>query len=1478
MVGCENIDYIISFKSFEDFMSGCMHDFSLKDCILTLLNLRKQVYVSSSLRLIGNECIKEDTINFSRIDHVLSSRRFSSLFSTHLLWFYFFVSRKISWNEQNLLPLKFHTSVFACKALNFCGCTEASEALARKSLVDLAELNQLNHQKKCLLSTEYIDAFHLATIELSSLVFKRSVFESRKRPQGYLRPKVKVEFATILQHSWPRTQTERYLCQLLPSSSAQILAILEALSLNPGERRSLVTPKPPIDPSDWEMSEVYCELFIAAFELIYPNSSKKLVSNFMSGTRVMRKIPVDGERSSDNLINHTIALDNPKYLKWRQPDLVRHQCHYKNSVEGGDSNTDKLIASSNAVMTASCTIDSVMKLIQVLYACAQYDIFDFMSRETLSLLQKKLSEMIEEQSPKEFIQFIEVQIETLELLRAMHSAHLSKRTLTKNETGEELNISESQTVNLSKNVVQQETSNLAIGSLESDKEANANRMTPLGFLQKGILKLIQKLENITHKGDQIEITLYDSGILVDVILVLWEYCRTLCQKWYIHSRIKPEYFDKNKINFIGLLYVLSLIRATLELLNIEVADGLMSSNITFYSIWIMELFEQRIFTLHRSQETTGRQTFLDGMNINILLKVLNLQIKTSDFQTFKDFTGNDKPTVCIIDIWTNVWMKMKSIINWARETISKRMMYLQMNHTHNLEINGLSEIQVELLWFEHNIRWKLRNLEWLSWCDSNDLTNNKAEKKNDELNENLLKQCGRNFISKVFHYCLKAEVEVNDEKAKKYYQTAEKLLFTKWQNETNPLQTNEHRYTQISNDLNESQELSRKSRSDALKFDRPPPPLLVTKSGKSMVFKTQDWKPSTGESVHFYAIYGKQTFVANQKVHITDNKLTNTGVMVVSNNGSCIIKVTDLTPNEEYAFAVAAYNEKGEPLGSHKLGLGYSTKPILACTSLCFYTSLCHMIQSACRRNLLSCLNDQTMNVLWEYLTEYNDKLDDEKLTHLTGLKMKNSDAFHCSSILLKHLATCILWHCLFIQKTGDFDSNNYSNKVYLLNTQIQKIHLSEKLVIGLELSAKLNDVQLLIDFANLIYQILSYNIEMDSVTTDYAKILLRSITILLSIRKYSKHLILLDDSLNWKLTQAIIKFTFGCIQVLETLNELKGIIATLKIVKTVLNQTIKDMKPTMNQATRKRMSQVKLNSKYGRRQSTQNSDELDELLSAVKALDAHSYLITAKLSAPRVELFGYEEAYQAVACIATKPLKTSLKDVMKFNRRTIFLQLINILVERINSNQIDLIQPLLSETKIWLNHRDQVLVKACQSYEYTEVVKINDNMNATNLDRSKLTLSSQLQESDGQGTTKPPSRVLTNRKEISHLCSLLTEYYTRKARRKRLRNVCQEEWIQRSQFSLLQARIEQYELWRKWRSITVHSKILTEKKQVEWYTYYRDNIIIDYDQSLKDSFENRPIRMNFRKSVINIDRKKLDRLAFIIPQGSNTASESPQF
>lgn len=51
----------------------------------------------------------------------------------------------------------------------------------------------------------------------------------------------------------------------------------------------------------------------------------------------------------------------------------------------------------------------------------------------------------------------------------------------------------------------------------------------------------------------------------------------------------------------------------------------------------------------------------------------------------------------------------------------------------------------------------------------NEMSKEKVHKKIEQMDENSLKQCGRNKMSKVFYYCLKAETEVNNETAKKYY-------------------------------------------------------------------------------------------------------------------------------------------------------------------------------------------------------------------------------------------------------------------------------------------------------------------------------------------------------------------------------------------------------------------------------------------------------------------------------------------------------------------------------------------------------------------------------------------------------------------------------------------------------------------------------------------------------------------------------------
>lgn len=59
------------------------------------------------------------------------------------------------------------------------------------------------------------------------------------------------------------------------------------------------------------------------------------------------------------------------------------------------------------------------------------------------------------------------------------------------------------------------------------------------------------------------------------------------------------------------------------------------------------------------------------------------------------------------------------------------------------------------------------------------------------------------------------------------------------------------------------------------------------------------------------------------------------------------------------------------------------------------------------------------------------------------------------------------------------------------------------------------------------------------------------------------------------------------------------------------------DIKPSINVSTKKRISQGKLNSSYltGRRKSRQNTDQMGELNSVIKTIDAYSYLVAAKLS-----------------------------------------------------------------------------------------------------------------------------------------------------------------------------------------------------------------------------------------------------------------------
>ena len=101
---------------------------------------------------------------------------------------------------------------------------------ARRGLDKVNELAQLEKQSssKATQRTRYI--FKEATIKLSILVFKRSVFESRKKSRSVIRLKYCPSVKDLLQLASPRSPTEKLLFELFHGASAQYFAILETLT------------------------------------------------------------------------------------------------------------------------------------------------------------------------------------------------------------------------------------------------------------------------------------------------------------------------------------------------------------------------------------------------------------------------------------------------------------------------------------------------------------------------------------------------------------------------------------------------------------------------------------------------------------------------------------------------------------------------------------------------------------------------------------------------------------------------------------------------------------------------------------------------------------------------------------------------------------------------------------------------------------------------------------------------------------------------------------------------------------------------------------------------------------------------------------------------------------------------------------------------------------------------------------------------
>nr|XP_034983014.1 cilia- and flagella-associated protein 54 isoform X5 [Zootoca vivipara] len=188
----------------------------------------------------------------------------SSKVLEYLLWACVCMESSVPLLAVHYLPWRATLYAAVCQCYYDCYSGINGEIFARRGLLKIDELKQMENMSSSGLSMETKRKFKEATVKMAAMIFKRSAFEPRRRPKGLFRPRVKNNMKDIQHLPWPRTVSERLMMEMFDCNSSIFFGILEALFDR--NRRTLI-PSPPI-PDELEIRDVISELFFAGVDIL----------------------------------------------------------------------------------------------------------------------------------------------------------------------------------------------------------------------------------------------------------------------------------------------------------------------------------------------------------------------------------------------------------------------------------------------------------------------------------------------------------------------------------------------------------------------------------------------------------------------------------------------------------------------------------------------------------------------------------------------------------------------------------------------------------------------------------------------------------------------------------------------------------------------------------------------------------------------------------------------------------------------------------------------------------------------------------------------------------------------------------------------------------------------------------------------------------------------------------------------------------
>ncbi|XP_025107174.1 cilia- and flagella-associated protein 54-like isoform X1 [Pomacea canaliculata] len=859
------------------------------------------------------------TVHIYNISRHLMSLGHSTKVLEYFLWAAMCMETSVPLMTVKYLSWRATLYTAVCQCYYDCKAGQQAEVFARRALSKLNELSQLESLSNSVETPQREYAFRQATVRMAVMIFKRSVFETRRKPKGLLRPKTRSNLKDAVNESennvkkggkkekgetqddkqlpitdmpWPRTPTEKMLVDMFEGGSAQFLAILESLS---DSNRRILLSSPPTQDNEPEILDVFVELFIAAQEILAGGGGNK-------------------------------ATGNKTQMQLGAPPLSAVVLHH--------SLIDMATRGEDGV-----PLEAAIRLVKLAYNYELWDTFD--------ALLDPLLEQIKEKNDTE----LTWEEKSLELLQAMIQLTGSRRL--NKRSGNLTNIEDSEEV-----VEVTSTSAHAFTPFTGANQSGIGQ-DDLTYLADVLISIVKG----PFQQENIEI-----DMVVDATLYLWSKSKSVFQKFQTGSVDNPRYLHKID-NLQKWMKLLDSVHQALGWTGISSVDPCLTAEVALRLAMVYESFA--ILETSEDLKKESKTTVSDADNVegggegvggpSSLLSPSAKQAMVQYLCQARDIlalglenVNNARQAVSLND------GRSIADVSWIKELFPKVFQSdpsqeeeYGSDHPDELAslnsctqvhsstkgaaanvLNTVKDLHLEMIMTYHRIT--IRLAAFTPQVESNKAqsqrksnlskvtSKNKDQGRCVETFEDLVARCRCNKLSKALLYMQRASMlgcdNVPSDQQKTLLDNAKKLI--------QKAQVEEQKTYKENTGIDDR---------SPVECSVPPPPILLCRTNRTMVFCPAPFQPVSGQKVAWYRLFGRNAAGSNIKARMNDNFLPGTGDEVTSCGGICELKVSGLTPDECYVFAVAAYAADGTLIGD---SIGATTAPILASHPLAYSHNL----------------------------------------------------------------------------------------------------------------------------------------------------------------------------------------------------------------------------------------------------------------------------------------------------------------------------------------------------------------------------------------------------------------------------------------------------------------------------------------------------------------------------------------------------------